>query len=266
MKFIYTKAFAIFTGCLIIVVIFLFLQARGLLDPIKLLLLRIPRPFITLGRNIASPVKNAVSTIYTLKHIAQENVALTAKVIALQQDTVLMNQYKLENEALRNELGFVHSTALQLESCSVLAIDPQQLTGTMVLDCGEDRGIAEGQAVISQGYLVGKVVAVGRSTSTILLIIHTKSSVDVRLSKTSTEAIVRGSSGAGLVLDLVPPDAPLASGDLVVTAGINSLIPKNILVGEVGQVLSQSSDLFKRASIVSPIRFQSLQFVFVVKS
>ncbi len=266
MKFIYTKTFAALAGCLAVVAIFLFLQARGWLGPIKTLLLAAPRPFITLGRNIAVPIKNTVSTIFTLKQIARENAALTAKVMQLQQDTVLMNQYKLENEALRQELGFVHSTALTLEPCSVLAVDPQQLTATMVMDCGQDRGIQEGQAVIAQGHLVGKVVAVGRSSSTVVLITHTKSSVDVRLSKTSTEAIVRGSSGAGLVLDLVPPDTELAPGDLIVTAGINTLIPKNILVGEVGQVLSQPSDLFKRASVVSPVRFQNLQFVFVVKS
>lgn len=266
MRFIYTKTFAALVSCLVVVVIFLFLQARGLLGPIKSILLGAPRPLILLGRNIAVPIKNAVSTIFTLKQITRDNAALNAKVAQLQQDTVLMNQYKQDNEALRKELNFAHTTALNLEPCSVLAIDPQQLTATMVLDCGQDRGIQEGQAVISQGYLVGKVVAVGRSTSTIVLITHTKSSVDVRLSKTATEAIVRGSSGAGLVLDLVPPDTPLAPGDLVATAGINNLIPKNILVGEVGQVLSQPSDLFKRASVTSPIRFQNLQFVFVVKS
>jgi cell shape-determining protein MreC len=51
----------------------------------------------------------------------------------------------------------------------------------------------------------------------------------------------------------------------VVTAGINPEIPKNILIGRVSQVLSSGNDLFKRAALVSPIDFNNLQFVFVVK-
>jgi rod shape-determining protein MreC len=265
MKFIYSKAFAAFAVCLIIVALFLFLQVKGFFGPIRSVFLAVPRPFIALGRGVAVPAKNLVVTIFTLKRIAQENSQLNARVIDLEQNTVLLNQYKLENDSLKKELGFLKNTSFQLQPCSVLAVDPQQLTATMVIACGQGQGLQEGQAVIAQGFLVGKLVAVGSSTSTVLLITHTKSSVDARISKNSVEALVRGSSGAGLILDLVPPDTQLQPGDLIVTAGISTIIPRNILIGEVGQVLSQQSDLFKRASIISPIRFQDLQFVFVVK-
>jgi len=50
-----------------------------------------------------------------------------------------------------------------------------------------------------------------------------------------------------------------------VSAGINSQIPKNILIGEVSDVLSTSNDLFKKAALTSPIDFNNLEFVFVVK-
>ncbi len=68
-----------------------------------------------------------------------------------------------------------------------------------------------------------------------------------------------------MVLDLVSQNADISSGDLIVTAGINSVIPKDILIGEVGQTLSGSNDLFKKMSISSPVRMRSVDYVFVVK-
>jgi rod shape-determining protein MreC len=251
-------------GCLVIVVIILFLQVRGLIGPIRTVFLLAPKPVIVGARSVARPVGDFFNTILTLRRITGENSELLAKVAQLEQDNVLLNEYRLENDALKNELGFVHKSPYHLQPCSVLAVDPQQLTATMVIDCGQGQGLQVGQAVISQNYLVGKVIAVGNSTSTVLLITHTRSSVDARVSKNATEAIVRGSSGAGLVLDQVPQDTDLQKGDLIVTAGINSLVPKNILIGAVGEILSKPSDLFKQSSVTSPINFQSLQFVFIV--
>jgi len=54
-------------------------------------------------------------------------------------------------------------------------------------------------------------------------------------------------------------------GWLVVTAGINQLIPRNLLIGEVNEAVSSPNDLFKKATLFSPLNFSNLQFVVVVK-
>ncbi len=105
----------------------------------------------------------------------------------------------------------------------------------------------------------------GSYTSTALLISNAQSSIDSKLSKNNTEGVVKGSFGSGMVFDLVSQNADVATGDLVVTAGINSRIPKNIPIGQVGSVLSGSNDLFKKMSVTSPVRQRAVEFVFVVK-
>jgi cell shape-determining protein MreC len=88
---------------------------------------------------------------------------------------------------------------------------------------------------------------------------------DARVAKTGQVGVVEGSYNTGLILDQLPQSAELEKDWLVVTAGINSVIPKDIPIGEVGEVISSGNDLFKKASLLSPVDFNNLQFVYIVK-
>jgi rod shape-determining protein MreC len=264
-KFIYTKTFIAFAVALVIVLIGLVMQVKGWLQPIEYALLQTPRPISSVVRSIAEPVRTFFTTIGSLRSVVKENTTLQAQVIALQQQQVQFDKLKTDNDLLREELKFKEQSKLALESCSVLSIDPQELSDAMVLSCGKEQGIEVGQAVLSQGYLVAKIAYVGSYTSTALLISNAQSSIDARLSKDNTEGVVKGSFGSGMVFDLVSQNAQINAGDLVVTAGINSRIPKDILIGQVGTVLSGPNDLFKKMSITSPVRQRAVEFVYVVK-
>jgi rod shape-determining protein MreC len=265
MRFIYTKAFAIFAACVLGLAFLVFLQFKGWLDPVRMAFLEAPRPVVVLVNGVTSPVKIFFSTIYQLDKISQENGRLRAQVLELEQDLVDRNQQSLENQALRAELGFVKNTSQPLAACTVLSGNPFGQTDVLVLNCGNRDGINEGQAVISQGYLVGKINWVGPDSSTALLITDSNFSTDARISQTNATALVKGSFGSGLILDQVQQTSDLQKGWLVVTAGINAKIPKNILIGQVSDILSSDNDLFKTAALLSPIDFDNLQFVFVVK-
>lgn len=265
MRFIYTKTFLYFSISLIIGAVLTLMYVRGYLEPLRLALLQAPRPVTYLSQSVARPVRNFFGTIYTLKNIVKKNAELEAKINEKQQQIVLLDQYRQQNEILKKELGFVGETQLALVSCGILSRDPGGFTDTLALSCGEKAGVKIGQAVISQGYLVGKIILVTANTSTALLITNAQSSVDAKISKTEVEGVIKGSFGSGLVLDLISQTSEVNSGDIIVTAGINSQIPKNILIGEAGDLLSVSNDLFKKRSVTSPIGFHNLDFVFVVK-
>jgi rod shape-determining protein MreC len=265
MRFIYTKTFAIFSACVLALAFLTFLQIKGWLDPIRTAFLNAPRPVVALANDVASPVRIFFSTIYQLNKISQENAQLRSRVMQLQQSLVNSNQQSLENQALRAELGFVKNTTQPLAACTVLSENPFGQTDALVLNCGVKDGVDIGQAVISQGYLVGKIIYAGPDSSAALLITDSNFSTDARVSQTNATALVRGSFGSGLILDQVQQTSDLQKGWLVVTAGINAKIPKNILIGQVSDILSSGNDLFKRAALISPIDFANLQFVFVVK-
>jgi len=265
MRFIYTKAFAIFAGCIVLLAVLVFLQVKGWLDPIRIAVLESPRPVVALVKDVASPVEGFFTTVYQLKKISEENGQLKSQVISLQQNLVQYQQETRENDALRKELGFVQNTKQPLASCTVLSENLFGLTNALVLNCGSHEGVNAGQAAISQGFLVGKVIYAGPESSTVLLVTAPTFSTDATVSQTASNAIVKGSFGSGIILDQVPQTADLQKGWLVVTAGISAQIPKNILIGQVSDILSSGNDLFKRAALTSPIDFNNLQFVFVVK-
>jgi len=265
MKFIYSKPFAIFAALLVGTVILLVLQNKGYLDAIKGVIIQAPRPIIQAGRTISLPVKNFFGTLYGLRDVVKENAELHNQLFSLQQRIVLLDLYARENELLKQELGFKEKSVHSLQSCTVLAIDPEGLTDAMQLNCGKQDGVLVGQAVVAQDHLVGKIVYAGENSSTARLLTSPQALIDARVSKTGEDGLVGGSFNSGIVIDWLSQSQPLEKGDIIVTAGINSLIPRNIIIGQVGEVLSHSNDLFKKAAIVSPIRFNDLQYVFVVK-
>ena len=162
MRFIYTKTFAIFFTCFVALAVLVIMQLKGWLDPVRAVVLNAPRPIIRLVRSVALPVKNFFTTVYELKKIVQENGRLSQEIINLKQDLVGFNQQARENEALRKELGFVKNTTLDLQACAVLSDNPFGSPDGLILNCGSDAGISEGQAVISQGHLTGKIIYSGK--------------------------------------------------------------------------------------------------------
>lgn len=265
MRFIYTKTFLIFAGVLVAVVIALFLQVNGWLGGIQYLFTQAPKPVANLVSTIFRPITTVTSTLSSLRGVVQENNNLKTELTDLRQKQVVLEQLKIENDLLKTELGFKNKSPYALQPCTVLSRDAQNTTDALILSCGSKDGVVAGQPVIGQGYLIAKLVYVGDYTSTAVLITNSQTSVDAKASKNNVEGVLKGSFGSGLIFDLVSQSADVAPGDLVVTAGIDPQIPKNILIGTIGQQLSGPNDLFKKLTLVSPIKAYQLDYVFVVK-
>lgn len=264
MRFIYTKAFAIFSFCLSLVAFFIFLQTRGWLEPLQAVVTSAPRPVIAAVSSMARPVRFFFGTVYQLKNIVKENYELSAKLKQSQIGQVEFDQLRKENEALRAELGFVRQSKLKLVPCSIIAQDSYGFTDTTVIDCGTEQGVQEGEVVISQGFLAGKIIYAGKNTSSVILATASKFSTDARITQTSATGIARGSFNTGLILDQLSQNNPADEGWMVVTAGISEKIPKNIPIGEIGETLSTPNELFKKTTLISPLDLNNLEFVFAV--
>jgi rod shape-determining protein MreC len=265
MRFIYTKTFVIFFICLCVLTGLIFLNSRGGLDQIKRFFLNLPKPLVKTASYVSSGGRGFFSALYNLKSLNKENIELRNKVADLQTQLVNMEADARDNKVLRASLGFVQQSEMELAPCEALSGNVLNLTDSITLNCGLDDGIKEGQAVLSQGYVVGKINYVGKNTSGALLATSSKFLTDARVSKSGQTGVAEGSFNSGIVLGQLPQSAALEKGWLVVTAGINSAIPKDLLIGEVGEVISAQNDLFKKASLITPVDFNNLQFVFVVK-
>lgn len=265
MRFIYTKTFALFFVFLVVLTGVVYLESTNRIEPIRRFFLVVPRPLVSALRSVTVPTKNFFNTLYSLRGLVTENQRLSLKVADLERQVVGLESQKKENDVLRQELGFVKSSKLQLVPCSVLARNALGLLDSAELSCGSQQGVEEGEAIVAQGFLIGKIIRVGDDTSIALFAKSPNFLTDAKIVNSNAEGILKGSYGFGMSLEQLPQNAQVEKGWLVATAGIDPKIPKNLPIGEIGEVVSNPSELLKKATVISPVDFKNIDFIFVVK-
>jgi rod shape-determining protein MreC len=213
---------------------------------------------------VTLPIRNFFATVFTLKDVIHENALLSDRLRNLEESQVQLESVKHENELLKKELGFVDESKLGTIPCSVISYDTEGITDSFVINCGKERGVKEGMAVVGTSRVIGKVTFVGTSTSTGEFITRPGSSIDAKVSRSNSLGIVKGSYGSGLTFEGLSQTSDVQKEDLVVTAGVNSLIPAGLIIGEVQEIISKDNELFKRTTLTTPINFRSLKYVFVI--
>lgn len=225
----------------------------------------ISRPFVYVFKGIGNSFGSFFSYFGSVRSLTDQNAQLKAKILSLQQDNITLQQYKLENERLKEELAYRATTKLSFIPAVVFAKDPTGFTQTVIINAGSSDGVKTGAAVLAQGVLIGKVVETDSETSKVLLITDPQSAVDVQISATGDNAVVRGSYGSGLTIDMVSQNVQISKGDQVVTAGLNTDVPKGIFIGTIGDIISKKNDLLQKATVVPGVDLKNLDFVSVLK-
>jgi rod shape-determining protein MreC len=117
--------------------------------------------------------------------------------------------------------------------------------------------------VVTEAGLVGRIVEVSASSSTVLLLIDPASSVGVRLASTGDVGVV---SGAGrrdeLPLDLVSVDTKVSEGEAVVTSGLeHGLFPPQIPIGRVKGAKINPGQLEQDVMVTPIVDFTRIELV-----
>lgn len=224
-----------------------------------------PRPFVYILSGIGHSFTSFFSYFSSVTKVKNDNAQLADKVRTLQQENIILQQFKLENEKLKKELGYRDNSKFSLIPGTVVGMDPTGYSQSVVLNIGSSNGVRNGAAVLSEGVLIGKIISTESFTSKVLLITDPESNIDAQISPTGDNAIVRGSYGSGIIVDMVSQNVKLNKGDEVVTAGLNADLPKGILIGSIGELQSQKNDLLQKATVVSSTDLKNLNFVSVIK-
>lgn len=159
-----------------------------------------------------------------------------------------------ENELLRAELGFVQRAGLEYIAASVLAKSISNSVSRFVINAGSDDGAQLGAAIVTgEGIYVGKITDVGKHSSTVSALTDPNHSVAVSLlNESRTIGVATGSVGDLLQIDFIPTDEVIVRNDLVVTSGLEDLIPSGLIVGVVNTITELTGSPFQQA-IVEPL-------------
>lgn len=156
------------------------------------------------------------------------------------------------------------STAPSIVSVSVLARDPSPTRAALLIDHGRAHGVHVGQPVLGPAAtLVGIVADVEERSARVRLLIDIRSAVTSVVQGSRTPGALAGTA-EGLRLELVPPGAPVAVGDAVLTSALGGQLPAGLLAGRITSIHTEPHDLFATIEVEPLVDYARLEQLLVL--
>jgi rod shape-determining protein MreC len=134
----------------------------------------------------------------------------------------------------------------------------------LVISRGTRTGVRPGAPVITPDGVCGKVIACGPHQSLVQTLLAPESRIAVLDLRSRVPALARADRAGRLVLDYAPKESDFGIGDTVVTAGLGTVFPKGLRLGEVIAVPDRPEALFKPVTIRPFADVSRLEQVFVI--
>ena len=209
--------------------------------------------FLTVPRDVAS--------------LRQNNAQLEADVARLQTQVIDLQQQVTETNILSALVDFARANPeYSYKAAAVIGRDPSPFLRYVIINVGSNEGVLPGMPVVTDKGLVGRVDAVIAEAARIQLVTDAASAINIRMQASNTEAMLVGSITGDLSLDMIPQDANVQVGDVVLTSGLGGNYPANLLVGQVVSVRKLQSELFQQAAIQPNVDYNRLQYVLVISN
>ena len=224
---------------------------------------------------VGEAVAGVFGTIGEIDRLRSENDDLRRRLTGAEQRIAELEGAAAENAELRDLLGLTQSLDMDLLPVRVISRDPSNFTWEVGIDAGTTDGLTVGMPVVGSargaGALAGTVVSVGSDTSTVRLVVDTRTSVVALDQQSQALGLVQGQLGGQLVMVQVAVTDEVAEGDTIVTAGLEladavarSPYPKGLLIGHVIAVAQDSNALTQTAFVRAAIDFGHLDRLLVV--
>ena len=232
-------------------------------------------------RETYTPLQSGVSGIrhnwdgWTIAFANKQQQSRTIESLKKQNnDLTLQNQklreYRAEALRLRQVLSFAQSKRDEFDfiSARVIARSSGNWYRYLVIDQGQEAGVAKDMAVISPQGLVGRIGTVSQHSAQVNLITDRETAVGAILQQSrETRGIVEGLGNSNrLRMANIPYYSKIKKGNIVVTSGLSSVYPKGIAIGKISKVTKEPSGLLLIAQLKPMTDFDKLEEVLIIKN
>jgi rod shape-determining protein MreC len=210
-------------------------------------------------------IQNSITAPQDLTRLRQRNDELEAANSRLQSEIIDLKQQLSQTRILQALVDFARvNPENRYIAAQVIGRDPSPFLQYVLINRGSDDGLRRGMPVVTSQGLVGRVAAVTAGAARIQLITDAGSAVNVRVEPSGAQAVLLGSATGDLSLDMIPQNAQVQIGDLVLTSGLGGNYPADIVVGQITNLRSRDTDLFQRASVQPAVDFSQLSIVLII--
>lgn len=238
-------------------------------------------PFISLDRKffeVSQSIKNNTNFFASKNQLIEEN-----KKLKEENNRILLENKNLkirqgEERILSKQLDFLNfleEKKYNYVLCHIIGKTSDNLLATenLILDKGEKDGIKVGFPVIAEeGFLVGKIIKTEQNISYLDTILNNYSKIAAKvlnmaeLDQEGIQGIVGGEYQLSLKMDFILPDKKIKKNDIVITSGLEFLIPRGLVIGRVREIKFEPGDFFQKAILDPLLDFDDLQIVSVLIS
>lgn len=226
-------------------------------------------PFQKANAAIVNTVSDFFVKLGDYDRLKEENDMLRSEVRRLQTLQSQNDMLSQENDFLKDSLGLVDRlTEISLTKSKVIGRDPSGWFDVISIDRGTIDGISVRDPVISNGSLIGFVSEVYLTYSKVTTILDVSFECGALETHTGEVAVVEGDynlrESGKCKMSYLPRETGITAGDMIVTSGLGGSFPKNIIIGTVEEILTESHGASSYAVIVPYADISELRNVYVV--
>lgn len=235
--------------------------------------------FFSSDSSSSSKVKGSIIDIYStlsapkswynnILLVKQENELFALKNAQLSLHNSKLINYQIENERLRRMLDF------KKESFEYISILPAKIVNSnisnsiesIIINVGKNDGIIKNLSVIdTNGFLVGKIIEVGKENSKVQLISDSNFLVSIKIGNNISIGQFKSTYGKYGTLEGILKTSDIEAGNIAYTSGISEIYPPDIPVSKVINNHKKKNKLFQDVAVEILTDINNLYYVFVIQ-
>lgn len=231
----------------------------------------ITAPVQSLTSGLSGSITGFLDRFLRASEISQENEQLREENRKLIEQMVDYENYKHENESLKEQLGIQEENPQwETMTASVIGRDPSDQFYSFTIDKGMLDGVSYQDPVITADGLVGIVSEVGPVFAKVTTILDVRLNVACQDVRTQDVATISGdiemAQQGRCKMSLIPRESGIAKGDIIQTAGTSGLYPQGIVVGRVSDVGFEPQGTMMYAVVEPANDIKSIKDVVIITS
>jgi rod shape-determining protein MreC len=220
-------------------------STEKIFNPIKLQIFNFKQSFWS---NF-SPTDDPVILSAKIDYLSVQNALLQTEI-----DNLLE-----ENEALKKQIN----APVKIQKNLLPARNIATLNGIMTLNKGIDDGVKEGQVVVSEGVLVGRIILVSPFSSRVQLASEENSRIKVKIVSLKEKGLLKGTPEGRILLTEVLQKADLKEGLVVASTGEEGIYPADLPIGKIERIIKDDVAIYKQAEVKPLVDYNNLKVVMV---
>ncbi len=241
------------------------LSVSGVLTPVEDIAAVPLNGVAGLLNRLSLSINAVIDDLNNLGQLRARIAELEEQLARRQVESIQLREAASDYERLISLLNYTAALENQdFLTADVIAVEQTGIARAIVINRGTRDGVAIGMPVTTALGLVGRIIRVSANAAQVQLINDENSAVSSRLQTTRAHGSIIGQASGVLRLTMVDLDEEIRQGDLVITSGLGSNFPADILVGQVTSVRQFEFELFQEAEVRSLIDFETLEVVLVI--